>query len=237
MSVAAQYLPRRVRKMCIKSAQQFLLHNVSWRSYLLFGEALGERSLRATYDRGRLELMMPTREHERIKTIWGRLVEVLAEEFNLETAAAGSMTHKREDLQRGIEADQCYHIRSWPLIIGKGELDLNVDPPADLALEVDVTSLSISRLPIYAAFRIPEVWRFDGETIHVLLLNDKGDHEESDASPTFPGVPISGLVPFLLMWNTDDDVTIVRAFRAWLRQQLARSKKKRPPRRRKESQD
>lgn len=235
MSVAARQLPRTAQRIRIKPEQRFLLHNVSWESYELISKGLGERPIRATYDRGCLELMMPSREHDRIKMVWGKLIDVLAEELRVTIAAAGSMTQKRKDLARGIEADQCYHTKSWPLIRGKRELDFSVDPASDLALEVDVASLSVSRLPIYAALRVSEVWRFDGATIQVLLLGPDGQYTESDHSPTFPGVPITELVRFLLMWNTHDDLTIAREFRAWLRDHLAKSKKKKPRRRRKDS--
>jgi Uma2 family endonuclease len=178
---------------------------------------------------------MPSGEHEMIKSIWRCLVETLAEEMNLPLRSAGSMTQKWQAHEREIEADECFYIKSWPKIRGKRQFVPGVDPFSDLALEVDVTSLSIARLPIYASLRVPEVWRFEGESIHVLLLNDRGDYEESEYSPTFSGVSIAGLVPFLLMWD-EDLFTIVRAFRAWLGQQLSRPKKKgKQPRRRKDT--
>ena len=49
-------------------------------------------------------------------------------------------------------------------------IDLTLDPPPDLAIEIDMTSPSIPRLPIYCALGIPEVWRFDGETMVLLAL-------------------------------------------------------------------
>ena len=39
------------------AAQRFLLHGVNWRSYQLLGEALLNRHVRITYDRGDLEMM------------------------------------------------------------------------------------------------------------------------------------------------------------------------------------
>ena len=232
MSGAARQVPRTTQGIRIKPEQRFFLCNVSWEDYELISDGLGERWIRATYDRGQLELMMPSHEHELIKWTWGQLVAVMAEEMRIPVKGAGSATQRRKDLSRAIEADDCFYIKSWPRIRGKRKPDLAADPPPDLALEVDVTSLSLKRLPIYAALRVPEVWRFDGATIHVLLLNASGDYEESDHSPTFPGVPIAGLVTFLMMWSTDDDTTIRHAFRTWLRQQLARRKKQpRRPRR------
>jgi len=38
-------------------------------------------------------------------------------------------------------------------------MDLAVDPPPDLVIEIDIPSPSFSKLPIYADMGVPDVWR------------------------------------------------------------------------------
>src|SRR5436190_459799 len=91
--------------------QRFLLSGIDWSSYVGFGELLGERHVRLTYDRGSLELMTLSPKHEHGKRLLGRLVETLTEELDIGIASYGSMTFRREDLERGLEPDECYWIR------------------------------------------------------------------------------------------------------------------------------
>ncbi|HXG12910.1 MAG TPA: Uma2 family endonuclease [Gemmataceae bacterium] len=237
MTAIASLPANQAAPLCPAEGQRFLLHNVSWQSYRAIGEALRDRpGLHLTYDRGTLEFMTLSPEHERCKVLLRRLIEVLAEELNLAIGSFGSTTYQREDLEKGLEPDECYYLRNLPRVRGKRRLDLTADPPPDFVIEVDITRSSIDRLRLYAAFGVPEVWRFDGTTIHVLLLTAKGEYEPSDHSPTFPMVPIGELVRFMRQGEAEDDTSMVRAFRAWVRRQLVKAKpdtKRKPTRKRK----
>ena len=52
------------------------------------------------------------------------------------------MTCDRQDLARGLEPDQCYYIQNEGKVWGKDHIDLQIDPPPDLAIEIDITSSS-----------------------------------------------------------------------------------------------
>jgi Uma2 family endonuclease len=212
--------PPRVRSRTPE--QRFVLHNVSWQQYVTIGDALPDwPGLRLTYDRGALEFMTTSQEHEIYKAWLGRLVETLAEELNLAILPCGSATFRKEELERGLEPDQCYWIAHERQMRGKLAWDPQSDPPPDLVLEIEVTRSALGRMGIYAALGVPEVWRFDGETLHVHLLEGNG-YRAADGSPTFPGVPVAGIVPFLRPSQELDYLGTVRAFRAWVREQLAR---------------
>ncbi len=202
--------------------QRLVLEDIAWQEYEKLSAALDHQHLRMTYDRGRLELMTLSSEHEGYKSLLRQFVHVIAEEVNTPLKNLGSTTYRRQDLARGIESDECFYIRSWPLVRGKKRIDLTIDPPPDLALEVDITHSSLNRLEVYAALRIPEVWRFDGQTLQVYLLGSSGQYEQCDRSPTFPNVALEELVRFLRRGEMEDDATVVRAFRTWLREQLGR---------------
>ena len=96
-----------------------------------------------------------------------------------------STTWNREDLTKGVEADECYYIQNEPAIRGRMKIDLGVDPPPDLAIEIDIASLSLSRLPLYSALGVPEVWRFDGQQLTFLKLA-AGEYQEIEQSIALP---------------------------------------------------
>jgi len=173
-----------------------------------------------TYDRGTLEIMTLSPRHERWKYILGRLVETLAEEFGIQIIGFGSMTCKRRKKRRGLEPDECYWVANAAAIRGHLDIDLRVDPPPDLAMEVDVTSSSLDRMGIYRALGVVEVWRFDGKTLTFSQLQPNGKYSRIQTSVAFPGLTAADLMPFLALAGQQDDHEIVKAFRAWVRQRF-----------------
>jgi Uma2 family endonuclease len=132
-----------------------------------------------------------------------------------------STTFRREELERGLEADECWWIEHEEQMRGKAEFDPDADPPPDLALEVEITRSVIKRLPIYAALGIPEVWRYDGKTIQVLHLMPNGECQPSPSSKALPMVPVPELIQFLDLRHTLSETQVIRQFRVWVRQQQA----------------
>jgi len=197
--------------------QRFLMRNLDWPRYRTIADALGETHVRLTYDRGNLEFMTLSHGHERWSSLLGQFVEVLTEELNMPRQSGGSTTLDREDLERGLEPDRCYYLEHEAAVRDKDEIDLAVDPPPDLALEVDVSRSSLSRMSIYAAIRVPEVWRFDGEQLRVYGLAADGRYLESAQSLHFPFLPLAEVQAFLLRRNTMDETSLIKAFRQWVR--------------------
>lgn len=199
--------------------EQFLLPGMSWKFYEHLLQELGDRPIRVTYDQGALELMSPSYRHESPSRILGLLVHVLAEELEVPIKGAGSTTFRRESLQRGLEPDSCFYIAHISDILDKEELDLETDPPPDLAIEVDITHRLIDRIPIYEALGIPELWRYDGGQILVYHRQPSGVYAEPQTeSLIFPTIPLSGLVEFLNRSIHTDDGTLLREFRNWAKQ-------------------
>lgn len=204
--------------------QRFLLRNLDWAQYRALADALGEAHLRLTYDRGNLELMTVSHGHERWSSLLGQFVEVLTEELDMPRQSGGSTTLNREDLDRALEPDQCYYLEHEAAVRDKDEIDLTVDPAPDLTIEVDVSRSSISRINIYAALGVPEVWRLVGEQLHILRLSDNRAYVEVENSPHFPFLGVAELQSFLLRRNTMDETSLVKAFRQRVRElrQLSR---------------
>jgi Uma2 family endonuclease len=176
---------------------------------------------RLTYDRGTLEIMSPSSEHERYNRTIAQIVEELAVEMNLDFDGLGSTTFRREDLDRGFEPDSCFYIQNVRPIRPKKRIDLTVDPPPDLIIEVDITSTSLDRFSIFAEVGVLEVWRFDGNrlTIHELKA---GKYEERDTSVVFAGIPAAEITALIKDSERLSRPEWVRKLRLWIREQLSK---------------
>jgi len=203
-------------------AQRFVLHGVSWQEYGKFLEAIGENHVRVTYDRGSIELMSPQPIHEVYKTLFGRLFDILMEELDIPMKALGSTTFRRPEAEAGLEPDQCYYFASAARVRSWWTFDLAVDPPPDLAIEVENTTSSLDRMHVYAGLRIPEVWRFDGERAIVHRLRRDGGYRVAPRSVELPFVPLDE-VPALFQRSMEcqEDRALVRGLREWVRTRVA----------------
>ncbi len=200
--------------------QRFLLYDVSWQFPERFLAEMGGRRLFLTYDRGTLELMSPSTVHGRSTSILGWAILILAEELEIPIDILGMVTFRREDRGKGLEPDDCFYLRHEPLVREKEEIDLMVDPPPDLAIEVKVSRSALDKLAIYAGLGFPEVWRNDGATIHVYVPQADGPYAIRESSPNFPFLPMAELLRFLHMAATMDKTSWARAFRGWVRDEI-----------------
>jgi Uma2 family endonuclease len=202
----------------IQSPDRVLLQDVSWQTYQsLIKDFEQQPALRLTYDRGLLEIRMPLDPHETYKKLLGRLIEALTEELGIEIRSLGSRTCDREDLERGLEPDQCYYIQNEQAVWDKVQIDLSVDPPPDLAIEIDITNSSMKRLSIYVALGIPEVWRYDGQSLTMYRL-DNLDYQPCKFSIAFPFLSPADVERFLVLKQTTKENALIRQFREWVRE-------------------
>jgi Uma2 family endonuclease len=203
--------------------QRLVLYGVSWQEYTRMLRAFAERpGHRLTYDRGTLEIMSPLFLHEFWADLLGRFVVVVTEEMELPLQAGRATTYRRRKMRRGLEADHSWWIAHAPEIRGKERIDLRVDPPPDLALEVEVSRRAIKRMPIYARLRVPEVWRLGaaGLSFHVLQLNRK--YTAQTHSLAFPLFTPADFTTYLALRSQHDENEVVRQFRAFVRQRLGK---------------
>jgi Uma2 family endonuclease len=200
-----------------QQTQHILLEGVTWTTYQSLLQELGDhRSSRLAYDQGILEIIMPSDLHEFISRLLEAIVRALTEELNLPLRGYGSTTLDREDLARGVEPDSCFYIQNVNQILGK-RLDIKTDPPPDLAIEVDITSSSRRRFGIYLQLQIPEVWRYTAKQGLVIYQLQAGEYVEREFSPTFPMISGVVLKSFLQLADTEDDNSVIRALRQWVR--------------------
>ena len=198
-----------------------ILHNTSWETYERLMQERGENRVpRFAYDRGELEIMSPSTEHESIAYYIGLLVAVFAEEAGVDLYGAGSTTFDREDLERGFEPDVCFYVQNAERVRGKPRIDLGLDPPPDLVIEVDITSPSLDKFPIYARVSIPEIWRHDGEKLEIFRLRGE-EYVEVAGSRTLPPITGEALSGFIEESSSLDIVTWMRRVRERARSNIA----------------
>ena len=194
-----------------------ILHNISWPTYQRLLDELADCSTpRLTYDRGELEIMSPTAKHEDVNESIKLLVNAFAEETGLVLRGLGSTTFTREDIERGFEPDSCFYIAHESLIRGKERIDLAGDPPPDLVLEVDTTRSSINKLSIFAEIRVPEIWRYDGEQMEILVLHGSA-YRPSGVSVVLPPITAEILTRFVSASLTLDRLAWMKSVREWAR--------------------
>ncbi len=196
---------------------RILLSGVRWETYeSLLADMQDSHVAHFAYDRGVLEIMVPSYEHESIKGIIALLVNVLAEEMEIDIEGGGSTTFRRQDLGRGFEPDECFYIQHAERVRGKKQIDLAQDPPPDLIIEIDITSPSLNRFPIFAALGIPEVWRHDGARVAIFTLVDD-DYIERAESVALPKVTSAILTELIDAGRQLKRPAWLRQVRAWAR--------------------
>lgn len=156
-----------------------LLSDISWMTYENLLREVGDRPVHLTYDGGLLEIEMPSLKHERLKTFIAQLIETFVVEKGLDYLPAGSATWRSHARYKGIEPDESYYIGNVSHIEEIDQIDLDRDPPPDLAVEVDLTSSSIDKQAIYAALGIAELWRVTEQEVRFLLLGSDGNYAEA----------------------------------------------------------
>lgn len=191
------------------------LQAVSWQAYVALLEMLGEqRGTRIAYSDNILEIRMPGQLHEAINRVLAAIILTLAEELDLDFNNLGSATLNRPDLVKGIEPDSCFYIRSAQAGQGMGE---PTHLPPDLAVEVDIASSSSSKLEIYAAMGVAELWLYRGGRLTIQQLQADGQYEAVEKSLAFPVVGAAQLNEWIKLRETGTDLTVVKAVRAAVR--------------------
>jgi len=202
-----------------------ILRNVGWETYeRLLEEDPGRSAPRFFYDRGVLEIVSPSFEHEQIAGVVASLVDELAVELEIDVVGAGSTTFNREDLLRGFEPDVSFYFsENASRVRGKRRISLDAgDPPPDLVVEVDITSPSASKLPIYAHLGVAEVWHHDGARLTILGLvrqdAEEGYYAEIPESSFLAPARVESLTRFVEEGLTSGRPVWTRRVREWARE-------------------
>jgi Uma2 family endonuclease len=202
------------------SEGRLLLRDVGWDDYEAMLEIVGERHIRVTFDRGTMEVTMPSQRHEQAAQLLGLFVPILAEELELPYEPLGMTTWRKPEAEKGLEPDQCYYIQNRAVVREREVLDLEVDPPPDVAIEVDITSSSLNRMGIYAELCVPEVWRYDGHSVTMFALQANCTYAPCAESLSFPGLRPADVERLVELGRAMDKLRWSRELRDWVQNEL-----------------
>lgn len=196
--------------------QSVILHNVSWETYEKLMKDHENQSIpRFTYQNGELEIFMPSEKHEKLIRFFEIFVSTIIEELDSDVESLGSTTFKLESMKNGVEPDCCYYIQNVEKVKGINKIDLQKHPAPDLVIEVDITSPSINRFPIYAEFKVNEIWQYQKDEVKIFIL-DGEKYLETKESQALPKVTGEVLTKFIAESQTEKRSTWVKNVRNWI---------------------
>jgi Uma2 family endonuclease len=214
MSTATAYPP--VREL-LNGSDHAILRDVPWDAYVAMRDDDSNRHVRMNYFRGTLELMSPKYRHEKYGRRLDCVVSQLTAALDIDCLCAGSTTFRREAEAVGIEADTCFYIANEAAIRDKDEIDLAVDPPPDLAIEVDNSNDSTGKLPIYGALRVSEVWRYHVRSgvLWFGRLQADGTYQSLERSGALPMLTPELVLEALALCNGVAESRWLRLLQEW----------------------
>jgi Uma2 family endonuclease len=177
---------------------RIVLYGVSWAQYVAVREALDRPGLHMTYLKGTLEIMSPSRDHERIKKLIARLIELWSLARGVKLQGYGETTYRKEEKERGLEADECYYL---------GDESTRGEFP-DLAIEVALTSGGIDKLAVYQGLGVREVWIWRKGRLELFHLRES-NYARVERSVLLPDLDVESLARHVAMPDQAD------AARAW----------------------
>jgi Uma2 family endonuclease len=159
--------------------------------------------------------MSPLLRHWKIVDLLVDLIKALLRHQQQDWDAFRLITLKR-DAEQGVEPDYSFYVQNRHRILAKDRFDLAIDPPPDLALEVDLTSLT--RPEDYVAIAPVELWLYRQNELRIYGFEGR-TYRELDRSLMFPDWDLKALMPVFVErgWQAGSSVT-VREFEAYLAQ-------------------
>ncbi len=189
---------------------------VAWEEYEELLEQLDNRpGIHLSYYHGELTAMPLSAEHEKYARFIEQLITALKLRLRINILSFGSWTMKKIEKQAGKEPDACFYVQTAAAIGNRLDLDFAVDPPPDIAVEVDIHHKTKDQLLIYAALGIPELWVFEKERLTIHLL-EQDQYIETETSRALPMLTAEVLTGFLNCLTKDGEFETLLAFDEWL---------------------
>ena len=196
--------------------QKLILLGVSWDFYeRVLEEFNGSNGIHFAYDDGFLEIEVPLLKHEVPIQLLSDLVSTICVELEIDLWNVGSTTFRKRAKSKGCEPDTAFYIQNVKKVRGLSEIDLNRDPPPDLVIEVDITSPSLNKMPIYAALGVPEIWLYKGEKVEFYKLYSEF-YQEVTNSIALPRLSSEKATEFLKSGPDENYTKWIREIRKWI---------------------
>jgi Uma2 family endonuclease len=162
--------------------EKIILHGISWQTYEnLLADNADNPNVRLFYDDGSLEIMTESFKHGNCSRQIEQIIYAIADELEIDFVSAGSTTFKKSKSKKGFEGDGSFYFKNADNVRGKSEIDLAIDAPPELVIEVDITNPSLPKFPIFASLEIEEIWRFDGLDVRFYRLQNAEYIEVSES--------------------------------------------------------
>ena len=206
-----------------RGGERLLIRDVSWDDYRRINAEREPAAVRGriTYDRGDLEVEMPSLKHERLNCTARRWTSDFLIELDIPHVTAGSTTFERLSVAGAAEPDCSFYIANAAAVADKATIDLDVDPPPDLAIEIDLSPPKLPKAGVYARLGVPEIWRWRDDRLTVNLRQSDGAYAEADRSAALPGFPLDELAAELALVPHGDESAHARDFRRRCRDRAA----------------
>jgi Uma2 family endonuclease len=200
----------------LPEASEVTFHHVSWEDYEKLLDQVAEASgLRISYDNGALQIMTLSTAHENYERFIEALVRQVSLRLRIKLRSFGSATMRKRQKRAGKEPDCCFYVQTAAALGNRMQLDFSVDPPPDIAVEIDLYHDSRAKFPIYVALGVPELWRFDGYALTIFQLQE-GRYLEQESSRALPCLTSQLLTDYLARLTTVGEFESLLAFDEWL---------------------
>jgi Uma2 family endonuclease len=217
--------PAAVRSPSSRVDERGAIRDVSWKFYDRLSDAIETGSIRMAYDGKDVEIMTLGPAHEGLSGLLRQFLDLVLDGLEVDCLALGSTTWKRPELDRGIEADQCYVFDPAKCAAGRAALarmsnDLADYPNPDLAVEIDIAPSKIDRPGIYAALKVFEIWHCDDEgRIMIDQLGDDNQYAAVDSS-RFLHVRPEELMHWLTLGASTERTQWRRLLKKWVEAEI-----------------
>jgi len=178
----------------VEAGDELILRFRTWQDYEALLARRGDKAgLRIRYSSKTQEIriMSPLPRHGKNADILADLVKTLLRKVGRDWDAFTPITLKRIN-QQGIEPDYCFYIDNREQILGKERIDLETDPPPDLAIEIDLTCTT--KPEDYQAIAPLELWVYRQSQLSIYQFESQ-QYRESQTSRWFPGYDLKMLIP------------------------------------------
>ncbi|MEM6314440.1 MAG: Uma2 family endonuclease [Planctomycetota bacterium] len=187
--------------------------NVSWDQYVATRAAVDSKTP-ITFDQGKMEIMASpvSLMHADDNALLMLLIQQYLIETDQRFQVLMDVTLRHPDIDGGCEPDGCFYIRATPPPRGIVHIDLSHHAAPDLVIEIDLTSHSVDKEPVYFRLGVAEVWRWENQRLQVRALGDDG-YVDADASELLPGLPIDTLGDCMRSARTMSQHEVVKRWR------------------------
>ncbi|HWE37541.1 MAG TPA: Uma2 family endonuclease [Isosphaeraceae bacterium] len=198
------------------------LHDVGWRGYEHVLKARGDRGRpKIVYLDGSVYLVSPSHIHEGEKSRLGDLVKTICRLCRIPYHATASTTFGLREKSGSAEADESFYFLENAVRLRKKEtIDLQTDPPPDLAIEVVYSGGSRNAVEVWKRFGVPEIWALRRKSLTFLVRGEDGRYAKAEVSRWLPGVAPADVWALVQQIGDDSDLEWLEAVERWVREVL-----------------